>query len=132
MGNSITYTGTLVSVGECTTCGVNWAIPADFMKQRRRDHQTFYCPNGHSQYYPQKSDVEDLKDKLAFARSQRDQARAEAAHNENRRRAEKAAKTKLQRRVAAGVCPCCKRTFQSLASHMKAKHPTYPWAESES
>jgi hypothetical protein len=24
-----------------------------------------------------------------------------------------------------GVCPCCNRTFQQLARHMKAKHPGY-------
>lgn len=28
-------------------------------------------------------------------------------------------------RVGAGVCPCCKRTFQQLARHMKCKHPKY-------
>jgi hypothetical protein len=44
---------------------------------------------------------------------------------ERRRRAEKAAKTKIKNRVAKGVCPCCNRTFQNLADHMKSKHPDY-------
>jgi hypothetical protein len=27
--------------------------------------------------------------------------------------------------VAAGVCPCCKRTVKQLAAHMKEKHPEF-------
>lgn len=32
---------------------------------------------------------------------------------------------KLKRRVKAGVCPCCKRTFKQLVAHMKHKHPDF-------
>ncbi len=62
-------------------------------------------------------------------RRERDQARqqiarAEDAAAEARAAMEKAErKTKrLMRRVSAGVCPCCNRTFSDLARHMKTKH----------
>ncbi len=32
---------------------------------------------------------------------------------------------RTRKRVGSGVCPCCSRTFQQLARHMKAKHPAY-------
>jgi hypothetical protein len=33
---------------------------------------------------------------------------------------------RIQKRTAAGVCPCCNRTFQQLARHMKTRHPEQP------
>lgn len=38
--------------------------------------------------------------------------------------------TRTKKRGGHGVCPCCNRTFQQLARHMKSKHPDY--AESKS
>lgn len=29
------------------------------------------------------------------------------------------------RRIAAGVCPCCRRSFTDLARHMSSQHPDY-------
>lgn len=31
----------------------------------------------------------------------------------------------LRNRAAAGVCPCCNRTFEQLGRHMTTKHPEY-------
>jgi hypothetical protein len=45
---------------------------------------------------------------------------------EQRLEAEAAEHAKTARklsRVSAGVCPCCNRTFQNVARHMKTKHP---------
>ena len=33
--------------------------------------------------------------------------------------------TRQKKRAAAGVCPCCNRTFKQLARHMERKHPNY-------
>jgi hypothetical protein len=33
--------------------------------------------------------------------------------------------TRIRNRIAAGVCPCCTRTFKNVARHIKDKHPTY-------
>ena len=53
----------------CVKCGTVWAMPVEYIDQRQTDHKTFYCPNGHKQYYPQKSDVEILKDQVAHCKS---------------------------------------------------------------
>jgi hypothetical protein len=34
----------------------------------------------------------------------------------------------VQKRVGNGVCPCCNRTFEDLARHMKVKHREYSLA----
>ncbi len=35
----------------CYKCGIVFAMPADFVRKRRDDNQTFYCPSGHGQIY---------------------------------------------------------------------------------
>lgn len=37
---------------DCCTCGIVFGVPGDWIAQKRADHQTFYCPNGHSLHYP--------------------------------------------------------------------------------
>lgn len=51
-------------------------------------------------------------------------ARAEEEMQAERLRAELAEKkaTRVMKRAQRGVCPCCNRTFQNLAQHMKSKH----------
>ena len=40
-------------------------------------------------------------------------------------RATKGVVTKIRRRVANGVCPCCKRHFVNLKRHMSGQHPEF-------
>lgn len=54
------------------TCGATYALPEDFLAQRRDDHNTFYCPNGHRRHYPQKSDEEKLQEQLKHCQVDRD------------------------------------------------------------
>jgi hypothetical protein len=124
------YTGT-IEVVTCGECGITFGLDSAYRAERRRDHRGFYCPNGHSRYYPAKSELELERDRTAMLRARLDQAKADAEHTERRRRGEKAAKTRLQRRVAAGVCPCCQRTFSNLAAHIAGQHPDWPPTESE-
>ncbi|HEX9950777.1 MAG TPA: hypothetical protein VGB53_03340 [Rubricoccaceae bacterium] len=42
----------------------------------------------------------------------------EAERQKRRAAAQKGAHTRTKKRIAAGVCPCCNRTFQDLARHM--------------
>ena len=106
----------------CASCGIEYAIPQDFVDRRRADHAAFYCPAGHSNVYQGLSVAENLRIELAAANR-----RTEMEAN-TRRAAErdaKAAKRKLRtltHRVECGVCPHCQRTFKQLAAHMKAKH----------
>lgn len=129
--STMTYTGKL-SIIECANCHMNFGVMPFFERQRRDDHQTFYCPSGHHNYYDGQSEAERLKAERDTAIRQRDAARVsrDAARDqadaaERRRRAAKGQLTKTKKRIAAGVCPCCNRTFQDLARHMAGQHPGY-------
>lgn len=120
----------------CYKCGLPFCVPKRWDDERRSDHANFYCPNGHAQCYTGKTALErecdDLRTKLAretHRAEQADEARRRAVraaeHTERRRRAAKGQLTKLTKRVAAGVCPCCTRTFTNLAEHMRRQHPSF-------
>ena len=121
---SETYTGTM-TVLTCCVCGVAHGLPTNYASARRNDHQSWHCPNGHKQYFFGKSDAELQRERADRAEARAIRMQDERDTAERRRRAEKAAKTKIKNRVAKGVCPCCNRTFQNLADHMKSKHPDY-------
>lgn len=115
----------------CYECKIPFAVPAVIRADWQQNGENFYCPNGHIQHYTE-SDVQRLNKKLKREQEQlelerkRTQWAQQAARNaENRRRAEKAAKTRIKNRVAKGVCPCCNRSFPNLHRHMETKHPDY-------
>lgn len=121
MALSLAYSVTVESV-QCISCGVIFGIPSDLNTQRKRDHKLFYCPNGHSQYFPGESDVE--KAERLLKEEQARHQRTIARENDERVAREKAER-KLKR-VAKGVCPECKRSFPNLARHMACKHRQPP------
>lgn len=49
----------------CATCYVSFSIPAAMERRLRECHNTFYCPSGHANFYPAKSDLEITKQKLS-------------------------------------------------------------------
>ena len=119
-GLEFTDTATLVTT-ECCACGITFAVPRWWNQQRRATHEDFYCPNGHSLTYEGKSDADRAREaKLAqsIAEAQAREARAQLEQEQAKHR-------RLRKRVKAGVCPCCQRTFTCLARHLKAKHPEY-------
>lgn len=59
---SVVETYTVIHCGEC---GVPFALNDAFIGERRKDHKTWYCPNGHSRYYPEKNDTEVAKAEVA-------------------------------------------------------------------
>ena len=116
----------------CSECGVPFALEAGYMRQRRDDHGTFHCPNGHRQYYPGKSDAERereraeiLERRLANAQENARIARAEQITTKRKLSAARGQLTKTKNRVAKGVCPCCNRSFANVARHMAGQHPNY-------
>lgn len=131
MSDTLTRTTELVTI-ICGKCGILFAMPEKFEESRRNDHATFYCPSGHSRYFPGKSEEEKLKRQLQQERARADRAEEDAEHQRKygnvamrRLRAQKGVTTKLKKRVANGVCPCCNRTFVNLGRHMSSKHPSY-------
>lgn len=121
---NITYTDILVDV-ECWKCGIHFGIPDNFQAKRRGDHVGFYCPNGHPCYYTGKSELERLREQLEMEQKSKSYWIQEADARARQLSAHKGIATKLKRRIAHGVCPCCKRTFQQLSAHIENKHPDY-------
>lgn len=128
---------TKMAVETCCNCGMEFHVPAHWQAERRALGDWFFCPNGHRQHYTETEAVK-LKRELAITQRQRDEAFARASQEhqaaraiERRRVAQVAATTRLRRRVKAGACPCCKRTFRQLAIHMKKQHPDWEPANCE-
>jgi uncharacterized protein CbrC (UPF0167 family) len=95
----------------CCRCGMFFAYPQDYKNRRRKDHQAFYCPAGHEQYYYVESEEEKLRNKLTAA-----YARESSLSGELKR---------LKTRIRNGVCPCCNRSFKNIGRHIKSKHPEF-------
>lgn len=121
MGACLQFQASLVSE-TCIECGIEFAIPSGYRRQRLEDHRGFHCPNGHSQFFAGETEAQKLqkqldieKRKLEFERNQRAtlEAQLSAAVKKTKR---------LTHRVECGVCPHCQRTFKQLAAHMKSKH----------
>lgn len=95
----------------CSQCGINYYVPENWENKRRQQHDTFYCPNGHNQYFPHETEAEKYKRKSEVLA---DQVRMEREQRE-----------KLERqlaRVKKGTCPKCNRHFTNVERHMKSKH----------
>lgn len=45
----------------CANCGITIALSDGMEARRREDHKTFYCPNGHHNYFSGESDAEKYK-----------------------------------------------------------------------
>lgn len=120
MGACLNYSVQLVSE-TCISCGVEFAWPETLRDRalRERENRPFYCPNGHQQHFTGQTkterELEAVRQRLAEA--QRDAAfKAEQIKTLER-------KAKRQtKRIHAGVCPHCNRTFEQLARHMQSKH----------
>jgi ribosomal protein L37AE/L43A len=126
----------------CVKCGIAFAVPKDWLAERRHDGTYFYCPNGHPMAFraeraKMQAELSRLKQSLAqrddelkaeqqrarLARVEADEAWARAEDEEKRHAATKAKAKQAAKRVHAGVCPHCNRRFAGLARHMAMKHP---------
>lgn len=113
---------------KCCNCKTNfWMNDTDYASFKRgAENQPFYCPYGHRQWFV-RGETEEQK-----LRRERDRLKQQLAykddcirHAERSANAYKGEVTRLKNRSAAGVCPCCNRTFKHLAAHMKTKHPEF-------
>ena len=112
----------------CPMCGIHYAVDKVVMAYRAKaassENRHWYCPNGHRlvlrEYEADKLQRE--RDRLAQRIAEKDD---EIAERDRRLVAAKGQMTKLQKRVSAGVCPCCTRSFQNLRRHIATKHPGY-------
>lgn len=126
--STMTYTGRL-TVTSCW-CGIHLAIPEDLYDYAHRHKTTVWCPLGHMFVWNDttEKELEETRARLAQVRRREIATRDLLRHEERSHAATRGHLTRKRKqlvRVKAGVCPCCNRTFQQLARHMKAKHPDF-------
>ena len=113
----------------CCNCGVLFCLTTTFRDQLRQTHNQFYCPNGHPQWFPAKTEADKLRETLEATRKRHDKEMEWLTQHRNTLEKDlKSAEAKLKRqakRALAGVCPCCNRTVKQMAAHIKSKHPEY-------
>jgi hypothetical protein len=117
---------------ECISCGVLFAIPSGLRDRLIDTHRNFYCPNGHVMQFTGQTEAQKAREEAARLQARLERAEAREVHlrdqldtTERQRRVAKGQLTKVKNRIAAGVCPCCRRTFTNLADHMAGQHPDY-------
>jgi hypothetical protein len=130
MTETLEYTGRL-TITHCGVCSIRFAMPDDLMTRCRERGDGFWCPSGHRLVFIT-TEAEKLRRELARevdrTKSARDDAnryRIQRIRVEHQLRSVKGHQTRLKKRISAGVCPCCTRTFQNVARHMESQHPDY-------
>lgn len=117
----------------CPSCGVLYGAPKRLIDDRR-DHpdRNVWCPNGHSIHWPGPTEADRLRESLrrardvtAAERARREQAEAHASAMKGQATRARNERDRLQHRAAAGVCPCCTRSFKQLRRHMRSQHPDF-------
>lgn len=113
-------------------CGVSFAINDAFLDRRVNDHKGFYCPNGHTMSYTHQNEAEKQRERIErlkhLVESRERDIQFEQTRLTAERRAHSATKgklTKVRKRAAHGVCPCCSRTFANVARHVAGQHPKF-------
>jgi hypothetical protein len=114
-----------VSTINCANCGITFDLPDHFEEKRRNDHATFYCPNGHSQYFPGKTKeqkrIEELEQQLARTRERESRTFHELLSERE------------EWKHLAKTCPICgeeiagrlrvrENIVQRLADHLRFEH----------
>jgi chromosome segregation ATPase len=123
------FTTVVLQEQVCPSCGVHYGIDAAVYARRQQTGENFFCTNGHSLVVTE-SELDRLRKQLASAQGNLSyyRERNEDRRKENERlthqlRAQKAAKTRLMRRVTNGVCALCNRSFSNVQRHMTTCHP---------
>jgi hypothetical protein len=70
--------------GNCSECGIAYALPKEFRAARRNDHKPFMCPNGHAQHYPQETEADKLNKRILFLLKELETAKTELASEKAR------------------------------------------------
>ena len=128
-----------LEVEVCQGCGAVFAVPVGVMRRHDERGMSLRCINPKCPWPSySRTETENAKqirllkeEKRRLARRLSFESDAKRIAQQKRRAAElsraaiKGHLTRTKKRIAAGVCPCCKRTFQDLARHMSGQHPTY-------
>jgi hypothetical protein len=117
---------------------MDFGMKPEFVQQRRDDHKNFYCPQGHDLCFGGRSKAERLAEQLerekrlrGWSEASLTAVRDQLGATERSLVGHKAAKTRIKNRIAAGVCPCCNRSFQNVEKHMSGQHPDFAHKKEE-
>lgn len=128
MFDTITFQTEMV-LEECCNCHMVYAVTNQFQEEMKRTHKSFCCPAGHNQHYSGESEIEKLRNALRIETELKEEIREDRNRIQKTLIAVKGHKTRIQKRIANGVCPCCNRSFGDLHNHMKTQHPKYVESE---
>lgn len=78
----------------CATCHVSFAITHDLNNRLRDCHNTFYCPMGHTNFFPAKTEREILQEANEKLVHERNQAELELARIHKQKAKQKRARSK--------------------------------------
>lgn len=106
----------------CGECGIEFGVPDHFYKERKENGTGWCCPNGHNRVF-RESDVTKLERERNILKQQNARLADEAAAAISAREKSERESKRLKKRISAGTCPCCNRTFSNMAAHMKTQHP---------
>lgn len=124
MTEIILIRGTRHVVWECRTCGCVSTVPEVMNDQLYAEGGYRHCPSGHawgwSKETCERERLRQERDRLKQQVAQRDD---EVARQIEMRKKAEGKLGRITKRINHGVCPCCNRTFENLARHMKSKHP---------
>lgn len=116
----------------CFKCGFTYGLPHEFLRRKWERGGNWWCPSCGQDTIYSRTELQKLRDQVREERAWKERAQVRLAEERaDRERAERSASaykgvaTKLRKRAAAGVCPCCNRTFKQLARHMERQHPEY-------
>jgi Zn finger protein HypA/HybF involved in hydrogenase expression len=120
----------------CYKCGVVFGIESGHHQRLVESHESFYCPNGHSQAFIAQTEKErriaELEREARSAKASRDfwaeqskSANKEVEHKTRQVNGYRGVVTRMKRRTVQGRCPCCAAQFKDLKRHMTARHPDW-------
>jgi hypothetical protein len=124
----------MTSVVACWKCKTDIVLPASLHDAAKRSSNiSFFCPYGHEGVFREGETEADVlrreRDRALQQLAQKDDEIAQARKGWNEiakeLKATKATAVKARKRTAAGLCPCCNRSFRQMALHLKTKHPTF-------
>lgn len=118
---------------DCGSCGVPFTMPELVYNTQVEEGGFHTCPNGHTRGWDksrsrreeERREQERLKQSVAQKNDEIAELKAATSRLNAAVTAAKGESTKLKKRAAAGVCPCCHRRIWQMAAHMKSKHPEF-------
>jgi Zn finger protein HypA/HybF involved in hydrogenase expression len=114
---------------QCINCGTHFGVDAYLDKLWRKNGQTFYCPNGHSQHYiigkTNEQKIKELEAQLQEAETDKRYLNNSLESTRRSLSATKGVLTRTKNRIHKGICPVCNRQFMNLHRHMEGQHPNY-------